>query len=148
MAHNLPFFPSITHLISCFSWQWYLQQLWFWTLKEREYRCRKYLISSKILNIFLQKYLNVFLQNYFRSLFAMKEFISQMNYFLCSGLRGRCAEKATWKYKETYITIYESQKVWKLFLWNSMFYHLIFMMLRSQSSGGGNQFIMANKLPL
>ena len=75
-------------------------------LKERECGCRKYL------NIFLQKYLNVFLQNYFRSLFAMKEFISQMNYFLCSGLRGRFAEKATSKYKERYITIFTKQRLY------------------------------------
>ena len=74
------------------------------------------LLLLLLLLLFLQKYFNVFIQKYFRNLFAMKEFISQMNYFLCSGLRGRCAEKATWKYKETYITITKVRKIWNYFI--------------------------------
>ena len=45
---------------------------------------------------------------FFRNLFAEKEFISQMNYFLCSGLRGRFAERPLENTKERFITISKS----------------------------------------
>ena len=56
-----------------------------------------------------------------RNLFALKEFIFQMNYFLCSGLRGRFAEKATWKYKERHITIYQTGRKKEIYIRISIF---------------------------